>query len=143
MVSTNNMEGELFNVYEHNHQVEFIALEHFVQTPTNEPFDHENLLWKITLWHIKMNKALFTLLHLNPHNSSTWFHFGKEGQNGGWCEFFSQITSSTLIMNWNNCKHMNFQGLNFNFHWHSCPKIFKCIIYKCDVHQILFLNIMN
>ncbi len=62
MISTSNMEGELFDVYEHNHQVEFIALEHLVQTPTNEPFDHEDLLGNIILWHIKMQQGLFHLV---------------------------------------------------------------------------------
>jgi hypothetical protein len=95
MISTSNMEGELFDVYEHNHQVEFIALEHLVQTPTNEPFDHEDLL--------------ATQVHD--------FILARKVKMVDDVNLFPKIASSTLIIYCNNyCKYMNFQGLNLNFH---------------------------
>ncbi len=51
------MEGEL-PLYEHGHQTELHALENVVQTPLDGPFDHEDLLWEIIIWHTRMQQGL-------------------------------------------------------------------------------------
>ncbi len=50
------MEGKL-PLYEHGHQTELHALENVVQTPPYGPFDHEDLLWEIIIWHIRMQQG--------------------------------------------------------------------------------------
>ncbi len=50
------MEGKL-PLYEHGHQIELHALENVVQTPPNGPFDHEDLLWEIIIWHTRMQQG--------------------------------------------------------------------------------------
>jgi hypothetical protein len=57
------MEGKL-PLYEHGHQVELHALENVIQTPLDESFDQEDLLWEVIIRTLGCNKTL-TLLKLH------------------------------------------------------------------------------
>jgi hypothetical protein len=51
------MEGKL-HLYEHGHQAKLQALKNVVQTPPYGPFDHEDLLWEVVVWHTRMQQGL-------------------------------------------------------------------------------------
>jgi hypothetical protein len=49
--------GGKLPLYEHSHQAKLQALENVVQTPPNEPFDHEDLLWEVVIRNTKMQQG--------------------------------------------------------------------------------------
>jgi hypothetical protein len=60
------MEGKL-PFYEHGHQTKLEALENVVQTPWDGPFDHEDFMSEVVIWHIKMQQGPTLLkLHSSP-----------------------------------------------------------------------------
>ncbi len=38
-------------------QVKLFSLENVVQTPPNGPFDHEDFLGEVVIWHVKMQQG--------------------------------------------------------------------------------------
>jgi hypothetical protein len=80
-----SMEGKL-HLYEHGHETEPQALENVVQTPLNRPFDHEDLLWEVVIWHIRMQQGpCFVEVALIPTTRMFNFIVGEEGQDGEQC----------------------------------------------------------
>jgi hypothetical protein len=80
-------------LYEHGHQTKLHALENVVQTPPYGPFDHEDLLWEVVIWHIGMQQGphlvevtfIFTTWVLN-------FIAGEEGKDSGRRHFLCKKT---------------------------------------------------
>jgi hypothetical protein len=62
------MEMKLLHLCVHNHPVELQALEHVIQTLLDGPFDHENLLWEIDIWHMDATRPLPCWSCIHPHN---------------------------------------------------------------------------
>ncbi len=72
-------------------QAKLLALENVVQTPPNGPFDHEDLLGEVVIWHIGMQQGLCLVeVAFIPTICVLDFIVGEtfEGQGGGWCRFF-------------------------------------------------------
>jgi hypothetical protein len=77
-----SIKGRLLHLYE------LQALENVVQTPPCGFFVHEDLLWEVVIWHIRMqhNPRLVEVTFI-PMIRMFDFIIGKEGQDGGQCQF--------------------------------------------------------
>jgi hypothetical protein len=81
------MEGKL-HLYEHGHQAKLHALKNVVQTPPDEPFDHEDLLWEVVIQHTGMQQGpRFVEVTIIPTTQMHDFIVGEEGKDGGQCNF--------------------------------------------------------
>ncbi len=78
------MEGKLLHLYENGHQAKMQPLENVVQRPPYGPFEHQNLLWEIIIWHIGMQQSpCLVEVAFIPITGVLDFIVGKEVQDSG------------------------------------------------------------
>ncbi len=116
-------------------QVKLLALENVVWTPPNGPFDHEDFLGEVVIWHIGMQQdpclvevAFIPTIWVLDFIASKKF----EAQDGGQCRF---LCKKHIIHLDNNPQQpwidttSKFSRFKFKLLLHSCPKICTCIIH--------------
>ncbi len=90
------MEGK-FLLYKHGHQANLQTLKNVVQTPRDELFDHEDLLWEIVIRHIGMQQGLVEIAFI-PTTQMFDFIVGEKVKMVDDVIFFAKNISSTLTM---------------------------------------------